>query len=69
MDPPPAVIALAPAAFKEMENRKQKTGNRKLVNSPGFTFPVFRFLFSIRSLAWMKPPVPPPYQGGGQGEV
>jgi hypothetical protein len=33
-----------------MENRKQETGNRKLGNSAGFTFPVFGFLFSIPSL-------------------
>jgi len=33
-----------------MESRKPKTENRKRVNSPGFTFPVFGFLFSIRSL-------------------
>jgi hypothetical protein len=33
-----------------MENRKQETGNRKLVNSAGFTFPVCGFLFSIPSL-------------------
>jgi len=32
-----------------MENREQKTENRKLANSAGFTFPVFCFLFSIRS--------------------
>ena len=30
-----------------MKNRKPKTGNRKLVNLAGFTFPVFGFLFSI----------------------
>jgi len=33
-----------------MENRKPKTENGKLVNPAGFTFPVFGFLFSIRSL-------------------
>jgi len=33
-----------------MENRKPETGNGKLVNFAGFTFPVFGFLFSIRSL-------------------
>jgi hypothetical protein len=32
------------------ENEKPETGNRKLVNSAGFTFPVFGFLFSIPSL-------------------
>jgi hypothetical protein len=32
---------------KKMENRKQETGNWKLVNSAGFTFPVFGFRFSI----------------------
>jgi len=33
-----------------MKNRKPKTGNGKLVNWVGFTFPVFGFLFSIRTL-------------------
>jgi hypothetical protein len=33
-----------------MENRKQETGNWRLVNSAGFTFPVSGFLFSIPSL-------------------
>jgi len=34
-----------------MKNRKPKTENGKLVDSAGFTFSVFCFLFSIRSRA------------------
>jgi len=33
-----------------MKNRKPKTGNKKPVNSAGFTSPVFGFLFSIHPL-------------------
>ena len=57
MKPPPNPLLGRACGFsrngpteKEMKNRKPKTGNKKPVNSAGFTSPVFGFLFSIHPL-------------------